>query len=60
MECKVIELPHIMGVAIDVLCGAFGDGPDRIRALEAQGYDAQRIQACVNDILKLVEKYQEG
>ena len=60
MECKVIELPHIMGVAIDVLCGAYGDDPDRSRILEAQGYDAQRIQACVNDIMKLVEKYQEG
>lgn len=60
MDCKIVELPHIMGVAIDVICGAFGDDPERTKALKAMGYDAQRIQDCVNDILELVEKYQEG
>lgn len=58
-QTYVMELPHIVGVAIDVLCGSYGSGEERKKALESRGYDYAKVQACVNDICKLIEKYQE-
>ena len=59
MDAHVIQLPHLIGVAIDVLCRCYGDGDDRRAALEAMGYDYSRVQECVNDIVALLAKYEE-
>ena len=58
-QTYVIELPHIVGVAIDVLCDSYGSGEERKKALESMGYDYAKVQACVTDICNLIEKYQE-
>lgn len=59
MDCKIVELPLVIGVAIDVLCGAYGDGEDRKARLRQEGFDYAVVQGCVNDIYELLQKYKE-
>lgn len=53
----MLQLPETVGVAIAVWCGYYGVSPERERLLEEDGYNPEKIQECVNDIGKLVEKY---
>lgn len=53
----MLQLPEVVGVAIAVWCGHYGVSPDRERLLTEDGYNPEKIQQCVNDIGKLVEKY---
>lgn len=57
-EFKLITLPEIVGVAFMVLCGYYGNGEERVRRLEADGYDYDTVQDCVNDLCELIEKYE--
>lgn len=41
----------IREVAEEVIAGIWGNGADRIRRLEAAGYDAAEVQRMVNAIL---------
>lgn len=41
----------IREVAEEVIAGLWGNGADRIRRLEAAGYDASEVQRMVNAIL---------
>lgn len=41
----------IREVAEEVIAGLWGNGADRIRRLEAAGYDAAEVQRMVNAIL---------
>ena len=54
----MIELYPIVGKAFEVLSGAYGVDEERKKKLESEGYDYQRIQNCVNDLLKVFEKYK--
>lgn len=42
----------IKTVAREVIAGTWGNGDARIKALEAAGYDAKKVQDMVNEILK--------
>ena len=42
-----------------VLCGLYGNGEERVEKLEAEGYDYDTVQDCVNDLVELIEKYEE-
>lgn len=53
----MLQLPETVGVAIAVWCGHYGVSPERERLLAEDGYNPEKIQDCVNDIGKLVEKY---
>lgn len=52
-----IELPETVAVALLVIGGKYGNGQERADALTAAGYDYSRVQKCVNELVKVVEKY---
>ena len=56
-ECGLYTLPTIIGVAFMVLAGLYGNGEERVERLEAEGYDYNEVQDCVNDLCDLIEKY---
>ena len=58
-ECGLYTLPTTVGVAFMVLAGLYGNGEDRVRRLEADGYDYDTVQDCVNALVELIEKYGE-
>ena len=45
------------GVALAVFAGVYGSGAERFRKLEEDGYNSDRVQDCVNELCKLIEKY---
>lgn len=53
----MIELPPVIALALEVIAGAWGNGEERKSRLESAGYDYNRIQACVNDLIKVIENY---
>ena len=57
-ECGLFTLPTTLGVAFMVLCGLYGNGEERVERLEAEGYDYNTVQDCVNDLVELIEKYE--
>ena len=52
-----IELPEIFATALLVIAGKYGNGQERVDTLTSDGYDYNRVQKCVNDILRVIEKY---
>lgn len=52
-----IELPETIAAALLVIAGKYGNGQARADALTAAGYDYNRVQKCVNELVKVVEKY---
>lgn len=52
-----VELPTTIAVALLVIGGKYGNGQERADALNAAGYDYNRVQKCVNELVKVVEKY---
>ena len=52
-----IDLPETVAVALLVIGGKYGNGQERASALTAAGYDYNRVQKCVNELVKVVEKY---
>lgn len=56
-ECGLFTLPTIVGVAFMVLAGLYGNGEERVEKLEAEGYDYNTVQDCVNDLYELIAKY---
>ena len=53
----MIELPPVLALALEVIAGNWGNGSDRKKQLEDAGYDYNRIQSCVNELMKLINKY---
>ena len=52
-----IELPETIAAALLVIGGKYGNGQERVDALTHAGYDYNRVQKCVNELLKVVDKY---
>lgn len=57
MEGCIFSVPPVVGIAFEVLSGKFGNDEERIKNLKAQGYDANLVQNCVNDLVELMKKY---
>jgi len=53
-----VELPDVIIGALDTIGGRYGNGPERKENLKAAGFNADRVQNAVNDLLKLFEKYE--
>ena len=53
----LIELSPIVTLALEVMCGKWGAGEERKKLLSAAGYDYNKVQSCVNDLVKVMEKY---
>lgn len=56
-ETYLIELTPIVTLALEVMCGKYGTGEERKRTLEAMGYDYNRVQSCVNELIDVMERY---
>lgn len=59
-ECKVITIPETVGVALEIISGAYGNGQERIDNLKKFNYTDTEIatmQKCVNDLLPIIKKY---
>lgn len=57
MTVTAINLPDTVSVALLVIAGQFGNGDDRKQKLTKAGYNPVNIQACVNDLLPILNKY---
>lgn len=57
METIILNMPAVVGIAFEVMAGAWGNGQQRKEQLESAGYDYNRVQSCVNDLMKVIEKY---
>jgi len=58
MTTYMIELTPIVSLAFEVIAGKWGTGEERKKKLESEGYDYNKVQGCVNELVKLMEKYK--
>jgi hypothetical protein len=58
METILIELTPVVSIAMEVIAGKYGNGEERIRKLKSEGYDVEKVQRCVNDIIAIMERYK--
>lgn len=58
MDLQIVQLPETVGVALLVLADKFGTGEERKKALKEAGYDAHKVQLCVNDLVEIIERYK--
>lgn len=56
-DIKILTMPSIIGTAFLVLAGYYGNGDERVEKLEEDGYDYNRVQDCVNELIELIERY---
>lgn len=52
----VVEMPELLSVALLVIGGKYGNGQERVDALTAEGYDYNRVQKFVNELMRVIEK----
>ena len=57
MNTYMFEIPPVVSTAFEVLAGKYGVGGERRKALEKEGYDYNKVQSCVNELVKLMNKY---
>lgn len=57
MNTVMIEITPVVAIALEVIAGKYGTGEARKKALEKEGYNYNKIQKCVNDLITLIEKY---
>lgn len=57
MTVTAINLPVTVSVALLVIAGQFGNGDDRKQKLMKAGYNPIPVQACVNELLPILNKY---
>lgn len=55
----MLQLPAVVGTALEVIAGVYGNDEDRVLALKKAGYDYVKVQHCVNDLLILFQKYKD-
>lgn len=53
-----VELPDVIIGALDVMAGRYGNNPERKQRLKEAGFDADRVQAAVNDLVALFDEYK--
>lgn len=54
---EVLKLDPLLGTSILVLSGAYGNGDERFKKLEREGYDAVRVQKLVNELIPILKKH---
>lgn len=57
MESYMFRIPPVVSVAFEVIAGKYGTDAERKKALEREGYDYNKVQRCVNDLVSLMNKY---
>lgn len=56
-ELISISVPDTVSAALLVLSGKYGINPERREKLTADGYNAVNVQNCVNELIRIFEKY---
>lgn len=51
----IIKFSDTVNKALCVIAGAYGNGEERKQKL---GKEYEKVQACVNDLLKVFDKYK--
>ena len=57
MTVTAFNMPETVSVAFLVIAGQFGNGDDRKQKLTKSGYNPATVQACVNELLPILDKY---
>lgn len=57
MTVTAFNLPQTVSVALLVIVGQFGSGEERKEKLRKAGYNTTEVQACVNELLPILNKY---
>lgn len=57
MTTTMINIPQTVSVALLVIAGQFGNGEQRKEKLRKAGYEPTTVQACVNEMLPILNKY---
>ena len=58
MILLAVKLSDTVSAALCGIAGEYGNGTERTNKLKKVGYNPQKVQACVNELLKLFEKYK--
>ena len=53
----MFSIPPVVSVAFEVLAGKYGVDAERRKNLEKEGYDYNKVQNCVNELVNLFNKY---
>lgn len=53
----MFRIPPVVSVAFEVIAGKYGVDAERKKALEREGYDYNKVQKCVNELVALMDKY---
>lgn len=54
----LIKFSDTIGIALLIIAGEYGTGTERKTAIEKLGYDYSTVQACVNELLPIINKYK--
>lgn len=57
MTITAFNLPVTVSAALLVIAGQFGNGDERKQKLTKAGYNPAEVQACVNELLPILNKY---
>lgn len=57
MTVTAFNLPQTVSVSLLVIAGQFGNGEERKERLRKAGYEPTTVQACVNELLPILNKY---
>lgn len=57
MTVTALNLPQTVSIALLVIAGEFGNGDERKQRLTKAGYNPVTVQACVNELLPILNKY---
>lgn len=57
MTATAFNLPVTVSAALLVIAGQFGNGDERKQKLTKAGYNPAEVQACVNELLPILNKY---
>lgn len=54
MTTKIIDVPEELAAAVLCICGVYGNGEDRKKALKEDGLDPEKVQRIVNAIMEVM------
>lgn len=57
-QSLLVKIPDVISTSLLVIYGAYGNGEERKQKLTAEGYDPTKVQSCVNDLIKIIDKYK--
>lgn len=54
---EVLKLDPLLGASILVLSGCYGNGDERAKKLESDGFNAVDVQKLVNELVPILKKH---